>query len=109
MKPWKVFILKNAKPYNIRGFIKDAIGSGYNATTPGSGKPKRIDENNTKVEVIQYMDGVSALIVSAEEYRFGPQNDGSLGIEEIVASLDLPDFKGGAGNSLVMYFPAYRT
>ncbi len=142
----KVYILKNADPYEILPYVINAVGgvwqptSAYSATDvaggrPGSGLPpggyigidpqavinnndpqgqwwyyqgRRVNTSNTKVEAIKYLDGTGALIVSAEDYRFTKEgNENGLSIDEIVASLDLPDLVNSAGQQYVLYFPKY--
>jgi len=104
----KVYDIKNVSPWVIREYVLNAIGgSGGTLSNPGTGA-KMIDENFTKVEAMEFNDGSGVLIVSAEEYKFKKRTDGSMSIDELVASLDLPDVVNSSGSSVIMYFPITR-
>lgn len=90
----KVYILKHADPYEIRPYIMSAIRS------------RRVDTNLTKVEAVKYADGTGMLIVSAEEYRFKPVENG-MSIDAIVTELDKPDLKSEEGRKYFLYYPKY--
>lgn len=90
----RVYVLKHADPYEIRPFIMAAVRS------------RRVDTNNTKVEAIRYMDGTGMLIVSAEQYRFEPVENG-MSIDQIVAMLDKPGLASEAGRKFFLYYPKY--
>ncbi len=92
----KTYVLKNADPYEIRPYIRSVVQS------------KKISENNTFVECIKYNDGTGVVIVSAEEDRFGKQENG-MGIDEIVAALDQPKITSSSGSVRLLYFPKYRS
>ena len=59
-------------------------------------RSRRVDTNLTKVEAVKYADGTGMLIVSAEEYRFKPVENG-MSIDAIVTELDKPDLKSEEG------------
>jgi len=142
----KVYVLKNADPYEILPYVVNAVGgiwqptSAYSTTDVTGGRPgsgiapggytgidpqavinnadpqgqwwyyqgRRVNTSNTKVEGIKYLDGTGALIISAEDYRFTKEgNENGLSIDEIVASLDLPNIINSAGQQYVLYFPKY--
>ncbi len=91
----KTYILKNADPYEIKPYLRTAV------------RAERIQGNSAKVEAIKFNDGTGAIIVSAEDYRFEKQTDGSMGIDELVESLDKPDLKSASGKKAFAYFPKY--
>ena len=90
----RVYVLKHADPYEIRPFIMAAVRS------------RRVDTNDTKVEAIRYVDGTGMLIVSAEQYRFEPVENG-MSIDQIVAMLDKPGLASEAGRKFFLYYPKY--
>jgi len=75
----KTYVLKNADPYELRPILLSAVRGG---AMRGAA---------TGVECVKYSDGRGALVVSAEEYRFGKQPGGGMGVDELVESLDQPD------------------
>lgn len=104
----KAYELKNASPWVIRGYILSSIGGEHGTlNNPGSGG-KKINENHTKVEAIEYNDGKGVLIISAEDYKFKHQPSGALSIDELVKKLDVTGFTGSTGSSVIMYFPVAR-
>ena len=90
----RVYVLKHADPYEIRPFIMAAVRS------------RRGDTNDTKVEAIRYMDGTGMLIVSAEQYRFEPVENG-MSIDQIVEMLDKPGLASETGRKFFLYYPKY--
>lgn len=90
----RVYVLKHADPYEIRPFIMAAVRS------------RRVDTNDTKVEAIRYVDGTGMLIVSAEQYRFEPVENG-MSIDQIVEMLDKPGLASEAGRKFFLYYPKY--
>ena len=90
----RVYVLKHADPYEIRPFIMAAVRS------------RRVDTNDTKVEAIRYMDGTGMLIVSAEQYRFEPVENG-MSIDQIVEMLDKPGLASETGRKFFLYYPKY--
>ena len=90
----RVYVLKHADPYEIRPFIMAAVRS------------RRVDTNDTKVEAIRYMDGTGMLIVSAEQYRFEPVENG-MSIDQIVEMLDKPGLASENGRKFFLYYPKY--
>lgn len=92
----KTYILKNADPEELRPYLRTA------ATT------NSIKDDTTKVECIKYADGTGALIVSAEEYRFGKQRNG-MGFDEIIERLDQPKISSSSGMLRFVYFPKYNS
>ena len=92
----KTYVLKNADPYELRPYVRAAIRS------------KKITENNTYVECLKYNDGTGIMIVSAEQDRFGTQENG-MGIDEIIAKMDQPKITSSSGTTRFLYFPKYRS
>ena len=92
----RTYVLKNADPYEIRPFVRNAIMA------------NRVKENNTTVECIKYNNGKGVLIVSAEEYRF-KSHDNGMSIDEIVEALDKPSVTSSSGQTTFVYFPKYWT
>ena len=110
--PWvytKVYMLKNTDPYEVRPYLVNAIGGFYDVTNVANNEyGRRVNASTTKVECVKYMDGVGALIVSAEDYRFtdsGKEN--SMSIDEIVAILDQKGMIYNNNQSYMLYFPKY--
>lgn len=91
----KVYQLKNADPYELLPYVRNAVNA------------NKITTNPTRVECIKYNNGVSFIVVSAEEDRFGPQPDG-MGIDEFIARLDQQAITSSAGSVFFLYFPMYR-
>ena len=92
----KVYQVKNCDVYELRPFVTSAV------------RAKKITQDNTYVECIRYNNGEGFLIVSAEAYRFGPQESG-MGIDEIVKTLDQPKLVYSTGTNRYLYFPKYRS
>lgn len=92
----KAYILKNAEPYAIRGYILSAV------------KGKKIGASPTQVEAIKYNDGTGIILVSAEDYRFKNTGNGE-SIDEIIEGLDLPGMAYSSGRPKFIYFPKLNT
>lgn len=113
--PWiftKVYQMKSADPYEMRPYVRSAVQS-YRVTPAN---PNHIDNGTAsfvagpgaaKVEAIKYMDGTGFLIVSAEEFRFGKQPNGAMGIDELIEKLDQKDMSSSSGHKNYLYFPKY--
>ena len=113
--PWiftKVYALKHADPYELRPYVRSAVQS-YRVTPAN---PTHIDNGTpnssagpgaAKVEAIKYMDGAGFLIVSAEQFRFGKQPNGAMGIDELIEKLDQPNASSSSGHKNYLYFPRY--
>ncbi len=97
----KVYLLQHANPYEIRPYIRSAV---QDATRSGFKTAK--GQNRCRVECIQYSDGVHALIVSAEDYRFERTNLG-MSMDELVKLLDIPGIESSSGQKFYCYFPKY--
>jgi type II secretory pathway component GspD/PulD (secretin) len=91
----KAYRLKHADPYELRPYLRDAV-----TANKISGAPSR-------VECLKYNNGMSFIVVSAEEDRFGPQPDG-MGIDEFIEKLDQPKITSSSGSTYFLYFPMYR-
>ncbi len=102
----KVYVLKNADPYELRPYFREAVKAKRIAEDYERQANGEIKSNVTKVECIKYNDGTGALIVSAEDYRFGKQANG-MGFDDMVALLDQPKIKSTPGNAYYAYFPKY--
>lgn len=90
----KVYKLRHADPYEIRPYVMAAIRS------------RRVDTNVTKVEAVKYQDGSGMLLVSAEEYRFFPVENG-MSLDQIIEMLDRPNLASEAGRRFFLYYPKY--
>ena len=90
----KVYKLKHADPYEIRPYVLAAIRS------------RRVDTSVTKVEAVKYQDGTGMLLVSAEEYRFFPVENG-MSLDQIIEMLDRPNLASEAGRRFFLYYPKY--
>jgi Flp pilus assembly secretin CpaC len=108
----KVYFLKNADPYELRPYVIGAVG-GYwsnSNTYSSSGQGRRIDDNPTRVECIKYMDGVGAIVVSAEDYRFTKNgNENGMSIDDIINILDQPKIESSSAQVYSLYFPKFQT
>ena len=91
----KTYLLKHADPYELRPYLKNIV------------QARKVTQDNTTVECIKLMDNTGFLIVSAEEDRFGKQENG-MGIDEIVDKLDKPKIISSSGSTYFLYFPMYR-
>ena len=94
----RAFTLKYADPYEVRPYITNACGA------------TMYDGTETRVEAARY-DGSEGgvLVVSAEDYRFEKQEDGSLSIPEIIEKLDKPGFTSSSGQPKWVYYCKYRS
>ncbi len=92
----KVYELKHADPYTLRGYLRSLI------------RTRSIDTNNTNVDAIKYSDGSGLLIVSAEDYRFSNDVAGE-SIDSIIARLDQPGIPYSGGTVKLLYFPKFNT
>ena len=90
----KVYKLKHADPYEIRPYVMAALRS------------RRVDTSVTKVEAVKYQDGTGMLLVSAEEYRFFPVENG-MSLDQIIEMLDRPNLASEAGRRFFLYYPKY--
>ena len=90
----KVYKLKHADPYETRPYVMAAIRS------------RRVDTSVTKVEAVKYQDGTGMLLVSAEEYRFFPVENG-MSLDQIIEMLDRPNLASEAGRRFFLYYPKY--
>ncbi len=86
------FVLKHADPYEVRPYIMNASAS------------TMIDGTDTRVEAVKYSDGTGVLIVSAEDYRFESQADGTLSIPELIEKLDRPGLSSSSGQPKWVYY-----
>lgn len=106
----KVYVLKNADPYELRPYIVNAIGGDqFTALVGASGNinsGRRINASTTKVEAIKYADGVSMLIVSAEDYRFQNAING-MTLDQVIETLDQPKIESSSGHIFTLYLPKY--
>ncbi len=88
----KAYTLKNADPYAVRSYLEAAVGA------------KSVNTSPAQVTAVKFSDGVGAILVSAEEYRFSDSENGK-GIDGIVASLDRPGLTFFADADAHLYFP----
>ena len=95
----KAFVLKHADPYEVRPYITNAAGS---VTIDDVWAP-------TRVEAVRYEDGTGVLVVSAEDYRFEKQADGSMSIPELIEKLDRPGLTSSSGQPKWVYYCKHRS
>ncbi|MBR1967009.1 MAG: hypothetical protein IKA22_10415 [Lentisphaeria bacterium] len=88
----KPYMLKNADPYAVRSYLEAAVGA------------KSVNASPAQVTAVKFSDGIGAVLVSAEEYRFADSEDGK-GIDGIVASLDRPGLSYLPDADAHIYFP----
>lgn len=96
----KAYVLKHADPYEMRPYLRAAVST---ERVPGGNKQSG---GFAKVECLKYNDGTGVIIVSAEDYRFGPQQYGQ-SIDELVAALDMPRISSSSGQKTYTYFPKF--
>lgn len=118
----KTYVLKHADAYSIRPYLREmvqALRVDYN-NPAGRANPDYYNVYNkdnaaktekifvpTSVECIKFVDGTNIITVSAEAYRFEDSSAG-MGIDSLVAALDLPDIMNSSGQPKYIYFPANR-
>ena len=88
----KLYELKNANPYAIRGYLLNVV------------KGVQINESPVQVDSIKFNDGRGVVLVSAEDYRFENNGKGD-SIDEIIAELDQPNMYYTSGKPRMIYFP----
>jgi len=91
----KAYVLKHADPYELRPYLRSAA------------RPESVKGDRAKVECIKYNDGTGIIIVSAEAYRFGKQENG-MGFDEMIEILDKPNISSSSGSESFVYFPKYN-
>lgn len=91
----KAYVLKNPVAYEIRPYIRTAVSSA-----------KRVQGSSTRVECLRYADGVEAVIVSAEDYRFLKTTYG-MPLDELIEFLDKPNITSSSGQKYFLYFPKF--
>ena len=88
----KLYELKNANPYSIRGYLLNVV------------KGVQINESPVQVDAVKFNDGRGVVLVSAEDYRFENNGKGD-SIDEIIAELDQPGMLYTSGKARFIYFP----
>ena len=88
----KLYELKNANPYAIRGYLLNVV------------KGVQINESPVQVDAVKFNDGRGVVLVSAEDYRFENNGKGD-SIDEIIAELDQPGMLYTSGKARFIYFP----
>ncbi|MDD5663884.1 MAG: hypothetical protein PHT71_06445, partial [Victivallaceae bacterium] len=118
----KTYVLKHADPYSIRPYLREMVQTtrvNYNNATgrdntdyynqyskDNAAKTQKIFVN-TGIECVKFSDGTGVIMVSAEDYRF-KDNENGMGIDSLVAKLDVPNIKNSSGGPKYIYFPARR-
>lgn len=114
----KTYLLKHADAYAIRPYLREmvqALRVNYKDGDDPNQPHNYYNIYRTKsgiavpagVECIKFADGVGAVIISAEEYRFKDSPNG-MGIDSIVAHLDKPGMRNSSGQPKFIYFPVNR-
>ncbi len=88
----KPYMLKHADPYAVRSYLEAAVGA------------RSVNASPAQVTAVKFSDGVGAVLVSAEDYRFA-DSDAGKGIDGIVASLDRPGLTFLPDADAHIYFP----
>jgi len=88
----KLYELKNASPYAIRGYLLNVV------------KGVQINQSPVQVDAVKFNDGRGVVLVSAEDYRFENNGKGD-SIDEIIAELDQPGMLYTSGKARFIYFP----
>ncbi len=92
----RTYIMKNADPEELRPYLRTAA------------RMNRIKDDTTKVECIRFNDGTGGLVVSAEDFRFLPQQHG-MSFDEIIEALDQPGITSASGTYTYVYFPKFNS
>lgn len=118
----KTYVLKHADPYSIRPYLRmmvqtmrvdynNAVGRGntdyYNTYNKDNAAKTEKIFVATGIECVKFVDGTGVIMVSAEDYRFKNSANG-MGIDALVARLDIPGLKDSSGQPKYIYFPANR-
>ena len=88
----KAYVLKNAEPYAIRGYLLAVVRGTRLAASP------------VQVDALKYNDGTGILLVSAEDYRFKDSGNGE-SIDRIIERLDKPGLGFSSGRPKFIYYP----
>ncbi len=88
----KAYVLKNAEPYALRGYLLAVV------------KGTQIADSPVQVESLKYNDGTGILLVSAEDYRFSKTDNGE-SIDRIIERLDQPGIGFSSGRPKFIYYP----
>ncbi len=88
----KAYVLKNAEPYALRGYLLSVV------------KGTQIADSPVQVESLKYNDGTGILLVSAEDYRFSKTTNGE-SIDRIIERLDQPGIGFTSGRPKFIYYP----
>ncbi len=92
----KVYELKHADPYSLRGYLWAVANS------------RRVASSQTAVDALRFNNGRGLLIVAAEDYRFRDFANGE-SIDKIIERLDQPDMAFSPGRPRFIYFPRANT
>lgn len=92
----KTYVLKHADPYELKSYIRKMV------------QTRRVNSCNTNVKAIQYTDGTSVLLISAEDYRFNDSKN-SQGFDTIIRELDKPGITSSSGRLTYVYAPKFRS
>lgn len=92
----KVFPLKHADAYALRGYIMAAVNG------------KQFSSSPVVVDAIKFYDGTSMLIVSAEDYRFEENGKGE-SIGSMIKRMDKKGFPYSSGKPKFIYYPKANT
>lgn len=87
----KIYVLKHADPYELRAYLMKMVHS------------RKVNISDTGIQAIQYNDGTSMLMVSAENYRFDDHYNGE-SIDKVIETLDKPGILSRA--NCARWFPA---
>ena len=88
----KLYTLKHAEPYALRGYLLSVV------------QGVKVSGNPVQVDAVEFNDGRSVLLVSAEDYRFEKTGNGE-SIDEIIERLDQPEIGYSSGRPKFIYFP----
>ena len=92
----KAYVIKHIDPYELRTFLRKIV------------QTRKVTDNNTNVEAVQYTDGRAVLLISAEDYRFKDTDKGQ-GFDTLVKILDQPGANAASGRLVYLYNPKYRS
>lgn len=88
----KAYVLKNAEPYALRGYLLVVV------------RGTKLADSPVQVDALKFNDGTGILLVSAEDYRFKDSGNGE-SIDRIIERLDKPGMGFSSGRPKFIYYP----
>ncbi len=92
----KTYLVKNVNPYEMRACLRQMV------------QTRKVNGDNTNIDVVTFSDGTNVLLISAEDYRFN-DTPNAQGFDSIVRELDKPKLLSASGRNSFVYSPIYRS